>query len=34
MEKIRREWEKLELTMEPHKKTWKIKGSDVIFAVL
>lgn len=35
LEKVTSRWSTIEVQMEPHnKKTWKIKGSDAIFAVL
>lgn len=32
--KIRNKWESLDLDMETYKKTWKIKGTDALFAIL
>ena len=34
LDKIKKEWEHLELATEQHKKTWKVKGTDAIFATL
>lgn len=34
LEKIEKKWENLNLEMEPHKKTYKIKRADEIFSVL
>ena len=34
LEKIKNEWENLKIISQPHKKTWKIKGTDNIFAIL
>lgn len=34
LDRIDKEWNNLVLTMEAHKKTWKVKGTDAIFAIL
>ena len=34
LEKIKKEWENLDVSLESHKKTFKLKGTDLVFAVL
>lgn len=34
LDKIKKEWENLDIVTEVHKKTWKIKGTEAIFATL